>query len=601
MVTNWAQFNDFNGQFVRFEGVEITASTGPGGRVPYQWRSPGTGALVNSDDISLRFRNDRAGGTYPSPPWNSRPVDDPFVAPPVGEAFDVQGFVTLRGFDFGADFIPPDRFFAVAPWDDEDLRPANQLPTANDDAAETMAGASVLIDVLGNDTDPDPGDALTIEDVGAPANGTASVEAGQVRYTPSGGFAGTDTFIYSVGDGRGGSAAASVTVTVSAIQVTAGTEGEAEAGSGVSVAVTVAGFTPTTAELRYRQGGASNFAAVPLTATGDGYRADIPPEAVGLRGVDYYVLLSDGAETVTVPAEAPEANPVHVPVRVTAQASGVPAAPDASYRMVTVPLVLDDPSPAAVFGDDFGPYVRSEWRLFRWTPGEDRYAEHPDLGAAMTPGVAVWLASHAEAPFDVDGGASVGASGPFALTLEPGWNQIGSPFAFPVAWEGVAGSASVAPLFGWGTPSTSSTSPSSSPGRATSSRTRRARRSSSRSSPSRPAGPAGGGGGPPRSAHSPLTMRRTASASAHTAPRSGSATRRTSSASPPSPATGATASTAASRPRRASTSASASRRRRPPRSQLQARHRGRQHLGPRGRSHSGPLTRSAPRPRPPRR
>ena len=443
MVTNWAQFNDFNGQFVRFEGVEITASTGPGGRVPYQWRSPGTGALVNSDDISLRFRNDRAGGTYPSPPWNSRPVDDPFVAPPVGEAFDVQGFVTLRGFDFGADFIPPDRFFAVAPWDDEDLRPANQLPTANDDAAETMAGASVLIDVLGNDTDPDPGDALTIEDVGAPANGTASVEAGQVRYTPSGGFAGTDTFIYSVGDGRGGSAAASVTVTVSAIQVTAGTEGEAEAGSGVSVAVTVAGFTPTTAELRYRQGGASNFAAVPLTATGDGYRADIPPEAVGMRGVDYYVLLSDGAETVTVPAEAPEANPVHVPVRVTAQASGVPAAPDASYRMVTVPLVLDDPSPAAVFGDDFGPYVRSEWRLFRWTPGEDRYAEHPDLGAAMTPGVAVWLASHAEAPFDVDGGASVDASGPFALTLEPGWNQIGSPFAFAVAWDGVGGSDAV--------------------------------------------------------------------------------------------------------------------------------------------------------------
>ncbi|MGF1492761.1 MAG: Ig-like domain-containing protein, partial [Microcoleaceae cyanobacterium] len=47
----------------------------------------------------------------------------------------------------------------------------NEAPHANDDSASVDAGEMVVIDVLGNDTDPD-GDDLTIDNVGNPDNGT---------------------------------------------------------------------------------------------------------------------------------------------------------------------------------------------------------------------------------------------------------------------------------------------------------------------------------------------------------------------------------------------------------------------------------------------
>jgi outer membrane protein OmpA-like peptidoglycan-associated protein len=90
----------------------------------------------------------------------------------------------------------------------------NRAPVAANDSA-SVAGDSRdnAINVLANDSDPD-GDTLTISAVGTPANGTATIAAGRILYTPRAGFVGTDSFTYTVSDGRGGSAQASVTVTV---------------------------------------------------------------------------------------------------------------------------------------------------------------------------------------------------------------------------------------------------------------------------------------------------------------------------------------------------------------------------------------------------
>jgi len=92
--------------------------------------------------------------------------------------------------------------------------PPNNPPIAIDDSATTVRSAPVTIGVLANDTDPD-GDALTLTSVTQGANGTVTMNPdGTVRYVPNGGFIGTDTFTYSVSDGRGGSATATVQVRV---------------------------------------------------------------------------------------------------------------------------------------------------------------------------------------------------------------------------------------------------------------------------------------------------------------------------------------------------------------------------------------------------
>ena len=89
----------------------------------------------------------------------------------------------------------------------------NRPPVATDDTATTQEDASVFIDVLENDDDPD-GDPLFISDFSDPANGSVAVDGNGLRYTPDAGFVGTDTFTYDAADGRGGFDTATVTVTV---------------------------------------------------------------------------------------------------------------------------------------------------------------------------------------------------------------------------------------------------------------------------------------------------------------------------------------------------------------------------------------------------
>jgi hypothetical protein len=89
----------------------------------------------------------------------------------------------------------------------------NDLPIAQDDSATTHEDAPVIIAVLSNDRDPD-GDALTVQAVTQPAHGVVSNGKTELLYTPDAGFSGTDTFSYTVSDGRGGADTAQVSVTV---------------------------------------------------------------------------------------------------------------------------------------------------------------------------------------------------------------------------------------------------------------------------------------------------------------------------------------------------------------------------------------------------
>lgn len=100
---------------------------------------------------------------------------------------------------------------------------ANCPPVAEDDAAATIAGSPVTVDVLANDSDPD-GDTLTVTGNTNPANGSVVDNGdGTFTYTPNNGFTGDDTFEYTISDGNGGTATATVTITVNsvALQLTA--------------------------------------------------------------------------------------------------------------------------------------------------------------------------------------------------------------------------------------------------------------------------------------------------------------------------------------------------------------------------------------------
>ena len=94
------------------------------------------------------------------------------------------------------------------------VRVANADPVARPDEAAVLADRGVTVDVLGNDSDDNPGQRLVITAVGTPAHGAAAVVGGRVRYTPATGWTGRDGFTYRIADGAGGTAQSTVAVTV---------------------------------------------------------------------------------------------------------------------------------------------------------------------------------------------------------------------------------------------------------------------------------------------------------------------------------------------------------------------------------------------------
>ena len=108
-------------------------------------------------------------------------------------------------YDFSTEFIKYE--------DDGGGTSGNKSPDAKGDSATTEQDKAVTIDVLANDSDPD-GDTISITKVTTPGNGTAVLSSGKITYTPKSGYFGTDTFVYTISDGKGGTDSATVSVTV---------------------------------------------------------------------------------------------------------------------------------------------------------------------------------------------------------------------------------------------------------------------------------------------------------------------------------------------------------------------------------------------------
>ncbi|MBN2533878.1 MAG: tandem-95 repeat protein, partial [Spirochaetales bacterium] len=90
------------------------------------------------------------------------------------------------------------------------------VPTAVNDYANTEEDEPVNIDVLANDTHPNM-DPLIISSVSNATNGTATINGGQITYTPDTNYNGIDTFTYVVKDLNDDTGTATVTVTIIAV------------------------------------------------------------------------------------------------------------------------------------------------------------------------------------------------------------------------------------------------------------------------------------------------------------------------------------------------------------------------------------------------
>jgi Ca2+-binding RTX toxin-like protein len=106
-----------------------------------------------------------------------------------------------------------------------DFSGSNKLPVATDDSGTTNEDTPVAIDVLANDSDPNPNDVLSVSLVNTTnTQGMVTNNGINVTYSPDGQFESlsvgettTDTFSYLAADSSGGVAAANVTVTITGV------------------------------------------------------------------------------------------------------------------------------------------------------------------------------------------------------------------------------------------------------------------------------------------------------------------------------------------------------------------------------------------------
>lgn len=104
--------------------------------------------------------------------------------------------------------------------DDDKCAPVNSNPVAASDSIEVAENSVTIIDVRVNDTDSD-GDSLIISAVTQGANGTVTIDpvTGNPVYTPKANFYGTDSFTYTISDGKGGTSTATVSIKVNDMNV----------------------------------------------------------------------------------------------------------------------------------------------------------------------------------------------------------------------------------------------------------------------------------------------------------------------------------------------------------------------------------------------
>lgn len=105
------------------------------------------------------------------------------------------------------------------------------------------------------------------------------------------------------------------------------------------------------------------------------------------------------------------------------------------YMMMAVPLSPLDKEPMSIFGEG-EPYDESRLRLFKWSPQLGQYMEWPELPNADL-GVGYWFISAEPRTITVQGNP-VPSAMDYLLLLDPGWNQVGSPFRDgSVLWDSV--------------------------------------------------------------------------------------------------------------------------------------------------------------------
>jgi len=165
----------------------------------------------------------------------------------------------------------------------------------------------------------------------------------------------------------------------------------AESAREMTIAATVSATELAEVSLLYRQGGDSTFTSVPMTDQGNGsFQGTIPAGEVTSRGVEYRFVATDMAGNIgRLPFEGSFSVQVSVGDGISRKKEEPFGSGQTAYHIFSVPLDLDNKSPAAIFEDDMGEYDDTRWRFTEYL-GDNTYLEFPEI-TEIVPGKGYWF------------------------------------------------------------------------------------------------------------------------------------------------------------------------------------------------------------------
>ncbi|MGD8395284.1 MAG: FG-GAP-like repeat-containing protein [Candidatus Eiseniibacteriota bacterium] len=179
------------------------------------------------------------------------------------------------------------------------------------------------------------------------------------------------------------------------------------------------------------------FRGLGMQSEGPLLTVEVPASLATESGIEYYFEIDVDGRRYRQPA-IPADSLYFLPVFSETLTQRPTPAP-LEYVLLGVPFHPDETDPVHALGAELGPYDPSRWRLGHYDPRGDVYREPPETGD-LEPGRGFWLIQREPRPLVLAGRSASSVTG-VTIDLEPGWNQIGHPFLFPVSWDDVDRSA----------------------------------------------------------------------------------------------------------------------------------------------------------------
>ncbi len=305
----------------------------------------------------------------------------------------------------------------------------------------SVGTTGTLVTISGTNFSATPS-ANTVKFNGSSATVTASTITSVTTTVPSGATTGVITV--TVG-GLTGTSTSSFTIDTSAPLVSANNTPSAVAPAtaiSVSANFTDAESGIASASLEYRPiAGVSpnNFVTIAMTnSSGSTWGATIPSSAVTELGVEYKFLVANGVGLDNSASQTVYKTVIQHSsgLAISAYPASAAGTTTSSYRMIAIPLVLNDKTVNDVFNDVLGGYDPTAYRLFKYNG--NTYNEL-NGSSTLVPGEGYWFICVSSSPLNTGKGTTVDVDtqNPFKITLNPGWNQIGNPYNFNISWADI--------------------------------------------------------------------------------------------------------------------------------------------------------------------